>query len=42
MFEQLTNLVKQFGRDAVVNNAAVPNEHNEAVMSEASSSSLMV
>jgi len=38
MFEQLTDLVKQFGGDAVVNNAAVPNEHNEAVMNEASSS----
>jgi hypothetical protein len=40
MFEQLTDLVKQFGGDAVVNNAAVPNEHNEAVMSEASTSIL--
>jgi hypothetical protein len=38
MFEQLTQLVNQFGKDAVVNNSAVPNEHNEAVMSEASSS----
>ncbi len=38
MFDQLTDLVKQFGGDAVVNNAAVPNEHNEAVMNEASSS----
>lgn len=40
MFEQLTELVKQFGGDAVVNNTAVPNEHNEAVMNEASSSIL--
>lgn len=40
MFEQLTELVKQFGVDAVVNNTAVPNEHNEAVMNEASSSIL--
>ena len=40
MFEQLTDLVKQFGGDAVVHNAAVPNEHNEAVMNEASSSIL--
>ncbi|CAM4035903.1 hypothetical protein B0A58_12800 [Flavobacterium branchiophilum NBRC 15030 = ATCC 35035] len=40
MFEQLTELVKQFGGDAVVNNAAVPNEHNEAVLGEASSSIL--
>ncbi|MGC4039418.1 MAG: hypothetical protein QM710_01110 [Flavobacterium sp.] len=40
MFDQLTDLVKQFGGDAVVNNSAVPNEHNDAVMSEASSSIL--
>jgi len=40
MFEQLTQLVQQFGKDAVVNNDAVPNEHNEAVMSEASNSIL--
>jgi hypothetical protein len=40
MFDQLTDLVKQFGSDAVVNNAAVPNEHNDAVMNEASSSIL--
>ena len=32
MFEQLTELVKQYGSDAVVNNPAVPNEHNEAVI----------
>jgi hypothetical protein len=38
MFEQLTQLVQQFGNDAVVQNDAVPNEHNEAVMEEASSS----
>ncbi len=38
MFDQLTDLVKQFGGDAVVNNTAVPNEQNEAVMNEASSS----
>ena len=40
MFDQLTDLVKQFGGDAVVNNSAVPNEHNDAVMNEASSSIL--
>ena len=40
MFEQLTQLVQQFGQQEVVNNAAVPNEHNDAVMSEASSSIL--
>jgi hypothetical protein len=38
MFEQLTQLVQQFGQEAVVNNNAVPNEHNEAVMNEAGSS----
>ncbi len=40
MFEQLTELVKQYGGDAVVNNPAVPNEHNEAVMEEANDSIL--
>ena len=38
MFEQLTQLVQQYGGDAVVNNTAVPNEHNEAVISETSNS----
>jgi len=38
MFEQLTQLVQQFGNDAVVKNDAVPNEQNEAVMQEASNS----
>ncbi|WP_281226246.1 DUF937 domain-containing protein [Flavobacterium aquiphilum] len=38
MFEQLTQLVQQFGQEAVVNNNAVPNEHNEAVMNEAGNS----
>ena len=32
MFEQLTELVKQYGGDAVVNNPAVLNEQNEAVL----------
>lgn len=40
MFEQLTQLVQQFGNDVVVKNDAVPNEHNEGVMNEASSSIL--
>lgn len=40
MFDQLTELVKQYGGDAVVNNANVPNEHNEAVMEEANGSIL--
>ncbi|BFM44427.1 hypothetical protein CFS9_30680 [Flavobacterium sp. CFS9] len=38
MFEQLTQLVQQYGGDAVVNNKAIPNEHNEAVINEASTS----
>ena len=38
MFEQLTQLVQQFGNNAVVKKDAVPNEQNEAVMQEASNS----
>jgi len=40
MFEQLTQLINQFGGDAVINNPAVPNEHNDAVMEHASGSIL--
>lgn len=40
MFEQLTQLVQQYGNEAVVKNNAIPNEHNEAVMGEASTSIL--
>ena len=40
MFDQLTELVKQYGGDAIINNPAVPNEHNEAVMEEANGSIL--
>lgn len=40
MFEQLTQLVQQFGNDSVVNNNTIPNEQNEAVMNEASTSIL--
>lgn len=40
MFDQLTELVKQFGGEAVVNNPAVPNEQNDAVMQEAGGSIL--
>lgn len=40
MFEQLTQLVQQFGNEAVVKNNAIPNEHNEAVINEAGSSIL--
>ena len=38
MFDQLTQLAQQFGVDTVINNSAVPNEKNEAVINEASSS----
>ena len=40
MFEQLTQLVQQFGQDHVVNNPAVPNEQNDAVINHASGSIL--
>ncbi|AYN03217.1 DUF937 domain-containing protein [Flavobacterium sp. 140616W15] len=40
MFEQLTQLVQQYGGSSVVNNAAIPNEQNEAVLNETSSSIL--
>ncbi|MEO7923652.1 MAG: hypothetical protein ABIR30_08230 [Chitinophagaceae bacterium] len=36
MLDQLFNLVKQFGKNTVVENSDVPNEQNEAVMAEAS------
>lgn len=35
MLEQIASLVKQYGQDAVVNNPAVDNENNSAVMAEA-------
>ncbi|MBL7869080.1 MULTISPECIES: hypothetical protein [Flavobacterium] len=38
MLEQLSDLVRQYGNDAVVNNNSVPNELNEGVMDEASTS----
>jgi hypothetical protein len=38
MFEQLTQLVQQFGNDAVVKNDAIPNEQNQAVLDEAGNS----
>lgn len=38
MFEQLLELVKSQSGEAIVNNPAVPNEHNEAVMNEATNS----
>jgi hypothetical protein len=38
MFEQLLQLVQGNAQEAVVNNPAVPNEHNEAVVHEATNS----
>lgn len=38
MFEQLTQLVQQYGNEAVVKNNAIPNEQNEAVLNETSNS----
>jgi hypothetical protein len=38
MFEQLMDLIKQNAGEAVINNPAVPNEHNDAVVSEAGNS----
>jgi len=38
MLENLLNLVKEQGADAVINNPAVPNEQNEAVLADATSS----
>ncbi len=40
MFENLLNLVKEHAGDAIVNNPAIPNEHNEAAM-ETTASSMM-
>ena len=40
MLEHLTQLVQQYGNDAVVKNNAIPNEQNDAVMGEASNSIL--
>ena len=36
MLEQITELVKQFGREPVIDNPDVPNEQNNAVLAEAS------
>lgn len=38
MFENLLNLVQENAGDAIVNNNAIPNEHNQEAMSLASSS----
>ena len=38
MLENLNELVKQNAQDAIVNNSAIPNEHNEAAIQAASGS----
>ena len=35
MLDQLFNLVKQFGKETVVDNPEVPNEHNEEIITDA-------
>lgn len=37
MLDQIVNLVKQFGQETVVNNPEVPNEYNQEVLADASS-----
>lgn len=37
MFENLLNLVKEHAGDAIVNNPAIPNEHNDAAIETATS-----
>lgn len=38
MLENLFNLIKEQGQEVVVNNPAVPNEQNNAVLASATSS----
>ncbi|MEJ7913952.1 MAG: hypothetical protein WKF70_12410 [Chitinophagaceae bacterium] len=38
MLENISNLVKEEAGDAIINNPAVPNQHNEAVIEETSNS----
>ena len=38
MLDQLTNLVRQYAGDAIVNNPAIPNERNNEAINEASNS----
>lgn len=40
MLESIINLVKEYAGDAIVNNPAIPNEHNDAVTAQAGSSIL--
>jgi hypothetical protein len=35
MLEQISNLVRQYGQDTIVNNPDIPNEQNNAVLAEA-------
>lgn len=42
MFDQLMDMLRQNGAESVINNAAVPNEHNEGVLQEAQGSILSV
>jgi hypothetical protein len=37
MLEQITELVKQYGKEAVIDNPDIPNEENNAVLAEATS-----
>ena len=37
MLEQISQLVKQYGREAVIENPDIPNEENNAVLAEATS-----
>ena len=37
MFEQISGLVKEYGQEAVVENTAIPNAQNNAVLAEATS-----
>ncbi|MBS1608284.1 MAG: hypothetical protein JSS70_05865 [Bacteroidetes bacterium] len=38
MLEQIADLVKEYGQDTVVNNSAIPNSQNNAVLAEATHS----
>lgn len=38
MFDQLMNILQNHGQESVINNPAVPNEHNDGVLKEAGSS----
>jgi hypothetical protein len=38
MLEQIADLVKEYGQDTVVNNSAIPNSENNAVLAEATHS----